>query len=72
MPCYATGSREGDLMLSMRESQEEATKVTDLLCQVCRLAEVDGRPLPAEVAVWWAKHKKIDQEAKDDALPSER
>lgn len=65
MPCYATGSAEGDAQLSAQEARKEATKVTALLCMLCQEVEeygcVDEIFLPTPVRAWWKKHKKIDQ-----------
>ncbi len=60
MPCYITGSREGDLELSIRELRATAGETHRLLCQLCRHYEVNKRLLPPEIAIWWTKHKRID------------
>lgn len=68
MPCYATGSAEGDARLSAQEARAEATRVTALLCRACRIIEQrvcklkDGGPIMAELSAWWAKHQKVDRE----------
>lgn len=56
MPCECAGMDSGP------SYKEEADKVTDLLCQVCRLIEdhnletlwVDG------LKTWWKRHKAED------------
>ena len=60
MPCYITGSREGDRELSMQELQATAGETHRLLCQLCRHYEVNQRLLPPEIAIWWEKHKAVD------------
>lgn len=63
MPCFVTGSAEGDARLAQQEAQKEATKVTRLLCQLCR--QVEGEfginHLPHDVKKWWVRHKEIDE-----------
>lgn len=74
MPCTVTGSLEGDRALAHSEAQEEATKVTQLLCKLCKIVEnSDGLILPRDVSKWWESHKKIDAQerkmhARDKAL----
>lgn len=76
MPCYITGSAEGDARLSAEESNTEATKVTALLCSLCEALEKarDTSPVPFHVDVpkavdhWWAAHKKIDAKRQSEEL----
>jgi hypothetical protein len=62
MPCYATGSAEGDANLSAQEARLEASKATRVLCEV--LNWLDDRGLvdlqSADVRLWWEEHKKVD------------
>lgn len=61
MPCYTTGSREGDLKLSVQESRKESSKNTDMLCRIIRgLSPHDRECLPNDIKAWWEKHEKID------------
>lgn len=65
MPCYMTGTREGDLALRVEELHEEATKTTRLLCKTLR--SLDKRTvgsLPKDVQEWWEKHQEIDRKRK--------
>jgi hypothetical protein len=66
MPCYLTGSAEGDARLSASESRAEVTKLAALLCKVCETYEntPEGSDvyLPSDVLSWWNEHKKIDAE----------
>lgn len=77
MPCYVTGSAEGDARLSAQEARAEATRVTALLCRACRIIEQrvcklkDGGPIMAELAAFWAEHQKIDR-ARDERRKAER
>lgn len=71
MPCYVTGSREGDLELNAQEAQTEATKATRLLCSVMSAIDEAANNgvsmrhyLPADAVTWWAKHKKVDAKRK--------
>lgn len=64
MPCYATGSAEGDARLSASEARSEATKAVRMLCAACRI--IDRHKLraemPNELINWWRNHQKIDEE----------
>lgn len=62
MPCYYTGTREGDLELNLEEKSEALTKVTRLLCEVCQ--KFEGK-LPKNAQVWWSEHKEIDRERQE-------
>ena len=76
MPCYMTGSYEGDLKLQKDELAEQATNVTQLLCTLCEEIELYNNGLPKEftcfrqfrfpsnVNQWWKKHKEIDRKRK--------
>lgn len=59
MPCYVTGTREGDLALSADEARAEATKLAQLLCKACDALEWQLR-MPDEVNAWWRAHKAVD------------
>lgn len=64
MPCYATGSAEGDARLAADEAHDEMTMVTALLCSLC--VELDKHKqkklMPPKVKRWWENHKEIDRE----------
>lgn len=68
MPCFITGSAEGDAQLAASEARAEATKVTRLLCTVMETLEYgDDEHLVRDVPnlhAWWAEHKRIDAERK--------
>jgi hypothetical protein len=61
MPCYVTGSAEGDAELAAADAIKELTKVTRLLCLVCKEAEKNNGELPKSVWDWWEKHSKQDK-----------
>lgn len=69
MPCYATGSAEGDARLAASEAHRRLTEVTDMLCSVMQTIErerngldfIDTK-LKTNVQNWWAEHKRIDAE----------
>ena len=70
MPCYRTGSFEGDRALALRENNEALrtliTKLTRVACDALSvLSEYEefDRVKP-ETKLWWAKHEKIDRERK--------
>ena len=64
MPCYMTGSAEGDARLAAHEAREAATKLTRLLCAACAALEAAGLvdAANAELSDWWSEHKRIDTE----------
>jgi hypothetical protein len=64
MPCYITGSAEGDARLSASESHAKATEMADMLCSLCERIEKHkiSIVLPDKVQLWWDNHKKIDAE----------
>lgn len=66
MPCYATGSRQGDLELSLNDAQKIATKATQRLCATLEVFEQyeEFNLLPADVKRWWRKHKEVDARRK--------
>lgn len=69
MPCYATGSREGDMELSLNESNKEVTKLTRLLCEACGIIvmEIDAefKDLASKrLNDWYTAHQKIDKNQK--------
>lgn len=72
MPCYATGSREGDAELSAREAQQEALEATRAACEMmAKLKENDLlSELSKQTRAWIKKHVEIDRKRmkeKDDA-----
>lgn len=75
MPCNVTGSPEGDLRLGLKEAREEATKVTQLLCELCNALEENEIPLDIlseDCREWWSLHKTIDAERKRRELQEEK
>jgi hypothetical protein len=79
MPCTITGTLEGDRELfakeeiaglekSLRKSQAERLKLTQMLCWMCREYGHVPKPgtgkqyctLPPDIREWWEKHKKQD------------
>lgn len=65
MPCYYTGSAEGDAALAHEESNKKhkstITKLTRMLCDSCKEMEAKGIEIPKSVKAWWIRHKKIDK-----------
>lgn len=57
MPCYITGTAEGDEKLF---HDEEMTKLTQMLCETLRALEASNGKVPESVKSWWASHKKVD------------
>lgn len=62
MPCYQTGSAEGDARLTASEAQDEATKLCEMLCAACQYIEKYNILMPPSIKKWWNNHKKIDKE----------
>jgi hypothetical protein len=69
MPCTQTGSIEGDRRLAAEETvqeiNEENTRLTQMLCQACRIIEDEfgeeySDKMPEVLKEWWEQHKKID------------
>lgn len=62
MPCYVTGSAEGDANLALDEAQQAATQATEMLCAVMRNLDNLGleQSAPGNVQDWWKKHKRLD------------
>lgn len=73
MPCYYTGSAEGDARLFAEESEErmrkkyakELIKLTAMLCKMCKKSEDNNLILPKQIEKWWEKHKKTDKGQKN-------
>jgi len=61
MPCFYTGSAEGDARLAASEAREALTSITQLLCETCRQADKNHYTLPAETQKWWNEHKTLDR-----------
>ena len=68
MPCYATGSAEGDAQLSAREARQEATENARAACDALAVLEqfVEFNQLKPATQRWWRRHKKIDRERRAD------
>jgi hypothetical protein len=68
MPCYATGSAEGDARLSAQEAQKEATAATRVACELVKTMRGHGlkkllNQLSPATKAWIVEH-----DAKDAAL----
>lgn len=65
MPCYVTGSAEGDARLAASEARERCTTLTRLLCEAMdHLTAKQSRLWSDELSQWWAEHQRIDEERK--------
>jgi hypothetical protein len=68
MPCYYTGSAEGDRALA---SSNALTECTDMLCRTLTLIEKHNKgcrleiELDSDIKKFWKKHKKLDAERKE-------
>lgn len=62
MPCYYTGSAEGDAQLEAEIARKKLTEVTAMLCELCDFVESEERNLPDHIAAWWDEHTKVDRE----------
>lgn len=71
MPCYYTGSAEGDRALAATEKAEELatklTQMTEFACEAMAIVEHQGFAKSCTYALrkWWQDHQKIDQQRKD-------
>ncbi len=80
MPCYYTGSAEGDAALAATEAKEklasELSTTTELLCTTLMQLESTSpeaiKSLPANVQTWWKKHKKVDQRRPSKRKPKSK
>lgn len=64
MPCYTTGSAEGDAHLAAQEAHEAATKASRAACDALNLIEQRGALsfVSADTLTWWREHQKTDRE----------
>lgn len=66
MPCYATGSAEGDARLTAEEQYSAATEATRAACEMAKLLRSKGpksfSKLSLQTRAWVEKHDKIDEE----------
>lgn len=66
MPCYYTGSAEGDLRLAAEEREKTMTQLTQLLCKSCKELSKYAfmQHWPEDLRKWYSNHKKVDAERK--------
>ncbi len=64
MPCYVTGTAEGDARLAADDARQAATRLSELLCMQLRALDETGHEnlIHGAVRPWWDEHKRIDQE----------
>src|SRR5262245_18927659 len=64
MPCFYTGTAEGDARLAADEAHLALTNVTAMLCRLCARVEeiraIDLSFFDAEIWAWWTRHKQLD------------
>ena len=71
MPCTQTGSLEGDRALDADMARSEATRLTQMLCDLCKTFDetfveeewellLNNMKAGKRLAAWWKSHKKID------------
>jgi len=74
MPCYVTGSADGDALLIAQENKKKIgkrlQKSTRLLCKACEIIERveindDVELMPPMLKKWWLKHKKQDKKQRN-------
>lgn len=70
MPCYYTGTAEGDAKLDAAETRRKLTKTTRLLCKAMELLlrSFDTPAIPQELLRWHSKHQKVDKKTKPKAV----
>lgn len=65
MPCYATGSAEGDANLKASEAWEAATVVTRVACELAKAVSKTKLSKMSESTRDWVKdHNLIDKKRK--------
>ena len=64
MPCYVTGTSEGDANLHAAEAQKAATSATRVACEALRYIEEKGdiHHLSISAQQWWREHRVVDGE----------
>lgn len=64
MPCFYTGSAEGDRAYGLeevvKEQKKELDRLTRLLCEAGRAHHNKRRP-NQEVRAWWVSHRCADE-----------
>src|SRR5262245_60763143 len=64
MPCFYTGTAEGDARLAADEAHLALTNVTEMLCKVLdfveRTSAFDLAFFDPAIYAWWQKHKALD------------
>lgn len=76
MPCYYTGSAEGDRQLAFDEAKKKSnstiTKLTQILCEVGEWADdqdfFEIENMPASFLKFWSNHKKTDKDRAQKAF----
>lgn len=68
MPCYMTGSAEGDARLSAEEAEGRASKATRAACEMARLLKGTAlfQRLSPKTLEWVKEHAKIDRERRKE------
>lgn len=64
MPCYVTGSAEGDAQLDAQEARRELQRVTRVACELAKFARQLSDFWPScsiETARWVREHVEIDR-----------
>lgn len=70
MPCYSTGTAEGDARLAAAEEAKHAALLENMLCGLCTRIEAGEILSPhfinddPTLKAWWARHKKADKRKK--------
>jgi hypothetical protein len=80
MPCYMTGSAEGDAREAAHEANLHLTQLTRMLCSVLLRLEEDNMLksyTTTETQQWWKQHLELDarrlrEEAKVEEARRER
>ena len=73
MPCYYTGTAEGDAKLAADEARRELTRVTSMLCELLARIDYEGEftltdlhdELVPGLNNFWQEHKAIDKKRKE-------
>lgn len=61
MPCYVTGSGEGDEAMYAEESRKKALAATKAACELIRTHNINYHLLSKPTLQWVREHEKLDK-----------
>lgn len=68
MPCYVTGSAQGDAELARDEAYDDANKATRAACEMAKILKpmAQFNRLSKSTQDWIKEHEKIDRQRKKE------